>query len=83
MTWRGRLMCCLRYEDETYEELRKKLPKRNTRVKTEKAASILKFTAQKSMADTVREIATQVVAIPASDLNHRRYYNIKQMEHLM
>ncbi len=32
----GRLMCCLRYEDETYEELRKKLPKRNTRVRIEK-----------------------------------------------
>ena len=32
----GRLMCCLRYEDQTYDELRKKLPKRNTRVKTEK-----------------------------------------------
>jgi cell fate regulator YaaT (PSP1 superfamily) len=32
----GRLMCCLRYEDETYEELRKKLPKRNTRVRSEK-----------------------------------------------
>ena len=31
----GRLMCCLRYEDQTYEELRKKLPKRNTRVRTE------------------------------------------------
>ncbi len=31
----GRLMCCLRYEDEAYEELRKKLPKRNTRVRTE------------------------------------------------
>ena len=30
----GRLMCCLRYEDQTYEELRKKLPKRNTRVRT-------------------------------------------------
>ncbi|HVT83454.1 MAG TPA: regulatory iron-sulfur-containing complex subunit RicT [Phycisphaerae bacterium] len=30
----GRLMCCLRYEDQTYEELRKKLPKRNTRVTT-------------------------------------------------
>ncbi|MFN0134129.1 MAG: regulatory iron-sulfur-containing complex subunit RicT [Phycisphaerales bacterium] len=30
----GRLMCCLRYEDETYEELRKKLPKRKTRVGT-------------------------------------------------
>jgi cell fate regulator YaaT (PSP1 superfamily) len=32
----GRLMCCLRYEDETYEELKKKLPRRNTRVRTEK-----------------------------------------------
>ncbi|MEX2215643.1 MAG: regulatory iron-sulfur-containing complex subunit RicT [Phycisphaeraceae bacterium] len=31
----GRLMCCLRYEDETYEDLRKRLPKRQTRVMTE------------------------------------------------
>ncbi len=30
----GRLMCCLRYEDETYETLRKRLPKRNVRVGT-------------------------------------------------
>jgi hypothetical protein len=30
----GRLMCCLRYEDETYEVLRKKLPHRQTRVIT-------------------------------------------------
>lgn len=30
----GRLMCCLRYEDATYEELRKKLPKRKQRVGT-------------------------------------------------
>ncbi len=30
----GRLMCCLRYEDETYESLRKKLPPRNSRVMT-------------------------------------------------
>ncbi len=29
----GRLMCCLRYEDETYEELRKRLPKRNSFVR--------------------------------------------------
>ncbi len=27
----GRLMCCLRYEDETYDDLRKRLPKRQTR----------------------------------------------------
>lgn len=31
----GRLMCCLRYEDQTYESLRKKLPHRQTRVMTE------------------------------------------------
>jgi cell fate regulator YaaT (PSP1 superfamily) len=30
----GRLMCCLRYEDECYEELKKTLPKRNTWVRT-------------------------------------------------
>ena len=30
----GRLKCCLRYEDQTYTELKKRLPKKNTRVKT-------------------------------------------------
>jgi hypothetical protein len=30
----GRLKCCLRYEDETYTELKKRLPPRNTLVNT-------------------------------------------------
>jgi len=30
----GRLMCCLRYEDETYESLKQKLPKKKSRVGT-------------------------------------------------
>lgn len=30
----GRLMCCLRYEDETYEELKRRLPRRRSRVGT-------------------------------------------------
>jgi len=30
----GRLKCCLRYEDQTYTELKERLPKKNTRVKT-------------------------------------------------
>ncbi|MCC6908768.1 MAG: hypothetical protein IT430_12560 [Phycisphaerales bacterium] len=30
----GRLMCCLRYEDQTYAELKKNLPHRKTRVGT-------------------------------------------------
>jgi len=31
----GRLMCCLRFEDQTYEQLRKKLPRKNTWIATE------------------------------------------------
>jgi cell fate regulator YaaT (PSP1 superfamily) len=31
----GRLKCCLRYEDKTYTELKKLLPHRNSRVKTQ------------------------------------------------
>jgi len=30
----GRLMCCLRFEDEVYEELQRNLPKKGTRVTT-------------------------------------------------
>lgn len=30
----GRLMCCLRYEDSTYDDLRARLPKKKTRVTT-------------------------------------------------
>jgi cell fate regulator YaaT (PSP1 superfamily) len=31
----GRLKCCLRYEDETYTELKKRLPRKNTLVRTQ------------------------------------------------
>jgi cell fate regulator YaaT (PSP1 superfamily) len=37
----GRLMCCLRYEDKTYEELRKKLPHRKTLVETEDGVGLV------------------------------------------
>ncbi len=37
----GRLMCCLRYEDETYRELKKKLPHRKTRVGTSDGPGIV------------------------------------------
>lgn len=32
----GRLMCCLRFEDEVYDQLRRELPKKGTRVVTAK-----------------------------------------------
>jgi len=34
----GRLMCCLRFEDKTYEELRANLPRKGARVRTREGA---------------------------------------------
>jgi cell fate regulator YaaT (PSP1 superfamily) len=49
----GRLKCCLRYEDETYLDLKKKLPKKNSVIKTPKG--------QGKVIDT--QILTQLVLI--------------------
>jgi len=40
----GRLMCCLRFEDQTYAELREQLPKRGTRVQTPQGAGTVTAT---------------------------------------
>ena len=40
----GRLMCCLRFEDKIYAELRKKLPKRGATVQTPKGAGTVTAT---------------------------------------
>ncbi|MBM43477.1 MAG: hypothetical protein CMJ36_00470 [Phycisphaerae bacterium] len=40
----GRLMCCLRYEDETYRDLKKNLPHRKTRVGTLEGPGLVKDT---------------------------------------
>jgi cell fate regulator YaaT (PSP1 superfamily) len=37
----GRLMCCLRYEDQTYKELKARLPHRNTRVGTSEGPGVV------------------------------------------
>ena len=37
----GRLMCCLRYEDQTYKDLKKNLPHRKTRVGTMEGPGIV------------------------------------------
>ncbi|UCG46379.1 MAG: hypothetical protein JSU94_12825 [Phycisphaerales bacterium] len=49
----GRLKCCLRYEDKTYTELKKRLPKKNTRVKTDRGEG--------KVVDT--QILTQLVVV--------------------
>ena len=53
----GRLMCCLRYEDQGYEELRKKLPRKNTYVRTASATGRV----------VDMQILTQLVRLGLSD----------------
>ncbi len=65
----GRLMCCLRYEDKTYDDLRKNLPRRKARVGTPygpgevRDTQILTQLVQVSL-DHNRE----VVAVPVEEL---------------
>ena len=53
----GRLKCCLRYEDKTYTELMKRLPKKNTKVKTKHGEG--------KVIDT--QILTQLVVVEYED----------------
>jgi len=49
----GRLMCCLRFEDQSYAELREQLPRKGTRVKTPNGVGIV----------TGTEILKQMVSV--------------------
>jgi len=53
----GRLKCCLRYEDKTYIELKRRLPKKNTEVETKYG--------QGKVVDT--QILTQLVMVELGD----------------
>jgi cell fate regulator YaaT (PSP1 superfamily) len=53
----GRLMCCLRYEDDTYNELRKNLPAKNSWVRTEETIGRVLET----------QIITQLVRLMTTD----------------
>jgi cell fate regulator YaaT (PSP1 superfamily) len=55
----GRLKCCLRYEDHTYRDLVKRLPRKRTRVKTPHGEG--------TVVDT--QILTQLVSIRTDDGN--------------
>ncbi len=69
----GRLMCCLRYEDQTYAELRRKLPHRGTRVGTSEGvgtvvdSKILVQLVLVRLEDDQREIAVPVEELMPPD----------------
>ncbi len=64
----GRLMCCLRYEDETYEELRKKLPHRKSRVGTPEGDGIVIDSQILTQLVRVRLDSGTDVAVPVEEL---------------
>ena len=55
---------------------------RSYRVKTDKAETVLGFHAEKSMAETVRDLVRNIAA-NSIDLEDPRFYNILQMERLI
>ena len=59
----GRLMCCLRYENSTYDQLRKNLPPRNTAVETPDGTGVV----------VDRQILTQLVVVRLADARRIAY----------
>jgi cell fate regulator YaaT (PSP1 superfamily) len=65
----GRLMCCLRYEDETYDALRRKLPKKGKRVGTsEGPGRVVDTKILVQLALVVLEHNDQSIAVPIEEL---------------
>jgi len=65
----GRLMCCLRYEDETYTELKARLPKLKTRVGTSEGPGIVMETKILVQLALVRlEHDGREIAVPIEEL---------------
>ena len=65
----GRLMCCLRYEDQTYRELKKNLPHRRSRVGTPEGPGIVVDSRTLVQLVLVRlEDDGREIAVPVEDL---------------
>jgi len=64
----GRLMCCLRYEDKVYGELKTKLPKRGVNVNTRKAAGKVIDTDVLAQTVSIRTVNSNIVRVHVSDI---------------
>jgi len=65
----GRLKCCLRFEDDTYRELRDRLPKRGTRIKTREGMGTVVDGHILAQLVVLQMDAGGQVAIPLEDIN--------------
>jgi cell fate regulator YaaT (PSP1 superfamily) len=68
----GRLMCCLRYEEVTYDELRKRLPYRNSRVMTDDGLGTVCNT----------QILTQLVLVELDSTHQRAAYPVENIRNV-
>ncbi|MEI7657495.1 MAG: regulatory iron-sulfur-containing complex subunit RicT [Phycisphaerae bacterium] len=70
----GRLMCCLRYEDQTYEDLKKNLPRKKSRVGTPEGdatvidSQILTQLVLVRLDNVAADGKTWEIAVPVEDL---------------
>ncbi|MFN7020472.1 MAG: stage 0 sporulation family protein [Phycisphaerales bacterium] len=65
----GRLMCCLRYEDQTYDELRARLPRKKSRVKTPEGwGTVLDGQILTQLVLVQLDATLENVAVPVEDL---------------
>jgi cell fate regulator YaaT (PSP1 superfamily) len=77
----GRLKCCLRYEDKVYEELYKRLPRKNTCVLTEKGHGVVTATQVLTQLVKVRlEKTERVIAVNVEEILERNYIPPKPAE---
>jgi len=66
----GRLMCCLRYEEATYDDLRARLPKKKTRVLTPDGPGLV--------IDT--QILTQLALVELEQRNEQAAYPVESLK---
>lgn len=66
----GRLMCCLRYEENTYDELKRALPKKRTVVKTPDGIGVVLDT----------QILTQLALVKLDSTGDENAYPVESLE---
>jgi len=64
----GRLKCCMRYEDQTYTELKKHLPKKNTKVRTKQGEGKVIDTQILTQLVMVEYKSGEKIAVPLEEL---------------
>ena len=76
----GRLMCCLRYENQNYEHLRKQLPPRNSVVDTPEGPAVVVDRQILTQLVVVRLPDARRVAYPLAEITARRGQNAQVID---